>query len=598
MTIRIDDHFTRFICPVSYDPKQFGKLVAPDNPAWKKIDHRNELIDHFLPHIIDYLFPENGSATKDVIVLEWEPKEFANVCDYLRTRVFTFAKDYTTSEDPSIRYVRHFKFRLDSVLAYLFSNGSGFIVLETALLECALEKRQRTQDHIEIKQEYNHGENELTTEDLIDFNHFFKTRRGDNPRLFPIEPASFCNRLCTFENCLQKDCFEAITNAVECHRENRFEDAVQEIYKVWNTLPSIRCDNKDFISRLKKYTRFLEKKIGKKASNVWSIPTQPNPDHPPKKVYGAACFKVIAFRSPEPKLHIEDELITPGISSSDLINLFIDKLMSSSEISEPVLIERKYVFGLTYLNLPNSTLESSFSETIYHLHRFSRFSYRPAARDLDMTHNRGILQTHENIVFAFSKEGGAVITFGTETRFLQEFCHHVRKRYFLHYILSLNQRQVLRNLAKEVSWIPTALTTGKMNPEKARNIGQIRFRILDFVLRTRFYQVSDSTNHNRVYERWCEILEIEPLLKELKNEVEQIDDYIRNQKLDQEQKILNRLQYFIILLFPLTLITSFYGMNLDFTANLKWSDFLFWIPSSVTMAVFALICLWIFWKSK
>ena len=266
----------------------------------------------------------------------------------------------------------------------------------------------------------------------------------------------------------------------------------------------------------------------------------------------------------------------------------VDGLMASTGFSvKGTEVPLTHLIGFTYLRaLPYD--ESRIMEDLFRLRRFFRDSYPPSDEHLQIEGNPEIVRTFANITFGLSLEGGAVLALDTGHKFVEEFQSRVRNRYFVGFLLALQQQFTLRWLAHEVGTVQGRLHGDATDNKERRKIRTLRNRILHFVLRCRFTQISGITMHNLVYERWRDVLRIEPLLGELKGEVDELDELLRREEADDEEERQWQTNRRLDFLLPIALLTGAFGMNISELDNsFSVKSVLFWVTAAIGILLWA-----------
>ena len=277
------------------------------------------------------------------------------------------------------------------------------------------------------------------------------------------------------------------------------------------------------------------------------------------------------------------ELVDYLLSPLCPLNLKIDKFFESTYDNR--------LMGYTFL-LTDPGSEESLKTDLFYLRRFYKESYQPAEQYLRLLENPEIVQTFKNIYLGMTLEGGVVWGIRSGHPFMEQFQKHAETRYFFPFLLAFHQRIALLHLGEQAEVISYQAERTEISAKDLGRTEKLRLRILDFLLHCRFSQVSNVTMHNQVYERWCDVLRIHPLLDDLKVEVEELDDLLQRHSLREEEKArqeeekvrkdrdrkLNLLTYILL---PLTLVTGIFGMNIREFSDVSYKNW----QSVVTVAI-------------
>jgi hypothetical protein len=128
--------------------------------------------------------------------------------------------------------------------------------------------------------------------------------------------------------------------------------------------------------------------------------------------------------------------------------------------------------------------------------------------------------------FVFSLEGSAFVGCDAPQNefFRSTMPQHLHNEYFLLFLLALQQRFALIRLSDQVArkWHATDISQNTREAE----FGIIRDSLLSFTARGYFAQVMQTEHYHRCYVRWLETFQIERLYREVRDEVQDMHDYI------------------------------------------------------------------------
>jgi hypothetical protein len=207
-------------------------------------------------------------------------------------------------------------------------------------------------------------------------------------------------------------------------------------------------------------------------------------------------------------------------------------------------------------------------EVPYLLYRVRNFFHseqaiHPAPEDLLCSHP-SLLPYADNQWFIFSLEGGAFVACDApNTDFFRNVLPaHLRDQYFLLFLLTLHQRFALMSMSQEVSehWLRGD------EAERVPSFERIRDRLLEFTARGYFAQVMQREHHHRVYRKWQEVLQLERLYQEVRDEVREMYDELLLRRSEAEERASRSLERMVAWLGPIigvtTIVLAFLGINL------------------------------------
>ncbi|MEH7235771.1 CorA family divalent cation transporter [Bacillus sp. JJ1562] len=257
------------------------------------------------------------------------------------------------------------------------------------------------------------------------------------------------------------------------------------------------------------------------------------------------------------------------------------------------------------LEVENSSFLTSY---LFQLRRSFKSTYKPSIVEKDFDKNPGLLPLFDNSYWGISLEGLANIVTKTDDAKTEEFfqssyMHQIESTYFYIYILALHQKYALLRLSIVASKLSYDLQqVGEDNyTEQNFLISELRNQIVRFMLRSSYNQVTNITHYGHLYEMVRENLRISDLFRELHDELNALSSYTdaaeqRIQHLaEQEKKVAtekfnSKITTISIFFLPVTVITGFFGMNLDFITDIAehW-----WILILSTLVVYLMVLLWI-----
>ncbi|MFC1853040.1 hypothetical protein ACFL27_22815, partial [candidate division CSSED10-310 bacterium] len=176
--------------------------------------------------------------------------------------------------------------------------------------------------------------------------------------------------------------------------------------------------------------------------------------------------------------------------------------------------------------------ESEIPHIIYKIRNFfnSRQQSFPSLEDLDLHHSQ-LLPYSERQWFISSLDGGSFVAFDALANefFLSTLPDHLRKHYFLIFIMSLNQRFSLMSLSHQVSdhWLKGDELA------KAESFDRIREDFLEFTARGYFPQIMQREHHHKYYMLLHHTFQIERHYQDLSFEVREMYDYLVKKNTEQ-----------------------------------------------------------------
>ena len=196
--------------------------------------------------------------------------------------------------------------------------------------------------------------------------------------------------------------------------------------------------------------------------------------------------------------------------------------------------------------------EQEHQRLAYRLRNFfhSHQEIFPTKEDL-RTDNDALMNYVEGQWFSFSLDGGSFIAFEAARNdfFRSTLPNHLGKQYFLLFLLVLHQRYTLRSISEDVA--DRCLDCAD-EEHRVTAFRQIQGDLLTFTARGFFDQVGQREHHHRYYRKWQEILCIEALLREVREEVQEIHAFSLmrlseeiEQMVEAEKKRSKRLEWFL-----------------------------------------------------
>ncbi|MDB9313857.1 CorA family divalent cation transporter [Spirulina sp. CS-785/01] len=203
--------------------------------------------------------------------------------------------------------------------------------------------------------------------------------------------------------------------------------------------------------------------------------------------------------------------------------------------------------------------EAEIPSLLYQVRNFfhSKQGNHPSEADLELAHPN-LLPYAARQWFVFSLDGGGFVGVDMpETEFFQRtLIEHLRENYFLLFLLTLHQRFALMTLSAQVAeyWL-----VGEQEKQRERTFQRIRDQLLSFTARGYFTQAMQREHHHRCYLRWQQVFQVEQFYREVSTEVQEMHEYLLQQRTKRVEDRLNFLGVFIGI--P-GLIIGFLGINL------------------------------------
>ncbi len=185
-------------------------------------------------------------------------------------------------------------------------------------------------------------------------------------------------------------------------------------------------------------------------------------------------------------------------------------------------------------------------ETVELLYRMRNFFHsgqkiHPTPEDSRFYDHPALLPYAEGMWFVFSLDGGAFVACDAprDNFWRGTLPDHLRRVYFLLFLLVLHQRYALTMLEEGVArhWIVGEARQAEQEREAA--FERIRDMLLSFTARGYFSQVMQQEHHHRVYQRWQETLQVQRLYEEVRDEVQEMYQYVlirQTERLQQAQE--------------------------------------------------------------
>lgn len=251
---------------------------------------------------------------------------------------------------------------------------------------------------------------------------------------------------------------------------------------------------------------------------------------------------------------------------------------------------------------------------LFHMRRSFKATYKPSGAEQNIWQNPDLLRLFGNSCWGISSEGLAnMITrtgdAGTDEFFINQYFSHIQNTYTYLYLLILHQKFALLYLSIQASHISHELDLHENDPGKQSEIlTRMKDRIVKFMLRSSYKQVSRSTHHAALYEWMRNRLKIDDLFKELHETMEALaaltesaEQNLRlkeeERKSEQRERFNKKISGISAIFLPLTVITGIYGMDVSWLDCLK-EPWLFVIMTAMSYLLTYVLFRWWFNKDN
>ena len=193
---------------------------------------------------------------------------------------------------------------------------------------------------------------------------------------------------------------------------------------------------------------------------------------------------------------------------------------------------------------PDDATDGEIPGMLYRIRNYfhARQTVHPTSNDLSMDHP-ALLPYARQQWFTYSLNGGGFVAFNApKTDFFRiTLPDHLKKTYFLLYLLALKQRFTLIMLSQEVAtrWVEQkhSLKDGGYMENREDAFARIQDHLLFFMARGYYAQVMQTENHHRYYRKWHEIFQMEQLYEEVSDEIRYMHDFLQTQREKRTQEI-------------------------------------------------------------
>jgi len=194
---------------------------------------------------------------------------------------------------------------------------------------------------------------------------------------------------------------------------------------------------------------------------------------------------------------------------------------------------KDYLIPYYYINLECEDISERDSFT-YRLDSFLKSdSLILINENSKLANNERFLSLWNDHYFIFNIEGGGLVSFRSiENDFFKSILpDHIMKHYYILYLISLQQKFFTTFLSEKIADVWLEAETLKENYQKYIVYLQDSFKEIQDLLLTfssigNYSQIVYSQHHHDVYKKWREILGIDLIYEEVKDEIEYIYNFI------------------------------------------------------------------------
>lgn len=270
----------------------------------------------------------------------------------------------------------------------------------------------------------------------------------------------------------------------------------------------------------------------------------------------------------------------------DLIDLSLSGLKSVYPMQE---MGTGLLAGMTYARLcpteKGALTYSDISVPLFQLRRFYGPNYRPSSMALAESGNPEVYVPFERICHGVSLEGMATVCLDDgKTTFFNEMEDRVKTSYFVVFVLAMHQRVALEFFSACSSRFDRIVLENE-DPSCERLIKRVcrlRSAAFHFTIHHTFQWVGAFTMYQEIYERLLSAMKVRELHDDVREDIREMDELLhrvdrnqREQKERAQEQHRKKLETAIAVLFPLTLLFSFWGSNFTEVSNdgaLSWLD--------------------------
>jgi hypothetical protein len=254
------------------------------------------------------------------------------------------------------------------------------------------------------------------------------------------------------------------------------------------------------------------------------------------------------------------------------IRVFISYLLSGME-DGLITLSPSRLQAFTFLNLKDDLNEEEINNALFRLRRIYSENYIPAKKFLET--NKETSQTFDRIHYGVTVEGATVLVRPDERAFFKNYAQTVIQRTIWTYFLAYHQRYALIAAASDTS----ALYRDNREPATAE-LSELVDRISKVQLKCMFGEISHYTQHNDFYYLCYNNLRIDPIFREVKEEIEEINKMLTERwrvqeeaRRREEEKSMQRNQHMLEILLALLIIPQIWFAILSTNLS-SWQRFL------------------------
>ncbi len=246
---------------------------------------------------------------------------------------------------------------------------------------------------------------------------------------------------------------------------------------------------------------------------------------------------------------------------------------------EPMLDERMIVNS--YVSIDPRSIPSGYTESEEYQVLFSRFlyvdlygqgyRYEPQFVRQQMAQQVYRRWGHQGTYYGFTSYSNVTLTVGEfdcdEHTLREGFLIHrmFTSRYYLMMLVALFYRAALLDFAERTALVSRRLILdhedGKLSPENIWIANGLRAEFLHFSNYWYFDELANKDEEIEHFTLMCQQFRIEPVKKEVEEEIEKLDSSLQNYSAFRNTEAVNRLAMLSMILGAGAVLTGFFGMN-------------------------------------
>lgn len=285
-----------------------------------------------------------------------------------------------------------------------------------------------------------------------------------------------------------------------------------------------------------------------------------------------------------------------------LLNQFLPLL--GDQIHSIITIDEQRALTFTQLLLATSPAPETMHKLGYQIAKKESYRYSVSSQAVNASH----LEDHQDIVHYQTHQGGCIIIVPnnqqqTNQAFLKHYIAHSGTFVYLTIVVMvLIEKHFLEQLSQD-----EYLDVQTVDYEQLQNQLAKRLRkLLDFRTNYRLTNISYLSNHNKVYQRWRDIMQLNTLLQEHSTDIKDSHELIHLENEKQVKRKLKKLESFGVIATAFIFLFGMFGMNIveitksktglslnPLQMNWEWQHFV----SAVTLLI-AGIFVWLIHKNN